>query len=58
MKMKEIDLLARQTAEYWADNCPDEDFMDYCADDLCGQGLDNNIINEVLSIIEEKYLDL
>ena len=58
MKMKEIDLLARQTAEYWADNCPDEDFMDCCANDLCGQELDSDIINKVLNIIEEKYLDL
>lgn len=58
MNNKELDTIAKQTAENWSGNCFDEDFMDCCADDLCGQGLDNNTINQILDIIENKYLDL
>lgn len=58
MNNKELDILAKQTAKNWSGNCFDEDFIDCCADDLCGQGLDGNTINTILDIIENKYLNL
>lgn len=58
MNNKELDLIARETAEYWSDNCIDDDFMDYCSDSLCSQEYDDETIDKILKIIEEKYLNL
>lgn len=58
MNAKELDKIAKETARYWSNNCIDELFMDYCADSLCSQDFNDDDINKILDIIEEKYLDI
>ena len=55
--MQNFDDIAKEIAQYWSNNCIDDEFMDCCADTLCARGYDVDEIHMILNIIEEKYLN-
>lgn len=52
------DDLAYRTAEYWSNNCTDDDFYGNCMDTILGEVKDPDKAHEIWDIIEMKYLNL
>lgn len=54
-------LIAKDIAEYWKDNCTDEDFYNNCIENICQElniksGVIPNEVYEIWNIIEREYL--
>lgn len=55
------DKLAKEIADTWRDNCPDDDFYDNCMNTIIeelelGEGPMPDEVYEIWNIIEEKYI--